>query len=447
MDKKKERATTGRAVAPKTGKVRFTAGRVAAFTCPDGKAVAYLWDSETPGLGLLARPNGKATFIFQGSDKGRAIRAVIGLPKDWPIPKAQARAREMQRDIDEGRDPRQVKAEKSAADTATRDANRAQGATVGEVWARYIEERRPYWRPLTYRDHAKIIAQGGQPRANRRGVKTVPGALAALAGMRLAALDSDVIQAWAAKEAKTRPSQTRLALRMLKAFLRWASLERDLKGKVDPTAADGKKLREVAGKPGVRKDYLQREQLATWFEHVRQIPNPVISAYLQCLLLTGARREEMARLKWEDVNFRWRGMDIADKVEDSRAIPVTDYVAHLLQNLPRRNEWVFSSALSKPGHLVETGLAHRRACAAAGLVLTLHGLRRSFKSLSEWLEVPVGVVAQIMGHKPSATAEKHYTVRPLDLLRVHHQRIETWILEQAGVTFDPDAIGLRVVAS
>ncbi len=41
-----------------------------------------------------------------------------------------------------------------------------------------------------------------------------------------------------------------------------------------------------------------------------------------------------------------------------------------------------------------------------------------------------------MGHKPSATAEKHYTVRPLDLLRVHHEKIEAWILEQAGVQFD-----------
>ena len=72
--------------------------------------------------------------------------------------------------------------------------------------------------------------------------------------------------------------------------------------------------------------------------------------------------------------------------------------------------------------------------AAAGVQgLTLHGLRRSFRSLSEWLDVPVGVVAQIMGHKPSATAEKHYTVRPLDLLRVHHERIETWILDQAAL--------------
>ena len=32
---------------------------------------------------------------------------------------------------------------------------------------------------------------------------------------------------------------------------------------------------------------------------------------------------------------------------------------------------------------------------------------RSPHVLTEWLEVPAGVVAQIMGHKPSATAEKH----------------------------------------
>ena len=46
------------------------------------------------------------------------------------------------------------------------------------------------------------------------------------------------------------------------------------------------------------------------------------------------------------------------------------------------------------------------------------------KKLTEWLETPAGVVAQIQGHKPSATAEKHYKVRPLELLRVHHEKIE-----------------------
>ena len=80
--------------------------------------------------------------------------------------------------------------------------------------------------------------------------------------------------------------------------------------------------------------------------------------------------------------------------------------------------------------------------------MTLHGLRRSFKSLSEWLEIPVGVIAQIMGHKPSATAEKHYTIRPLDLLRVHHEKFEGWILQQAGIEQPKSAAKteLKVVA-
>lgn len=42
-----------------------------------------------------------------------------------------------------------------------------------------------------------------------------------------------------------------------------------------------------------------------------------------------------------------------------------------------------------------------------------------------------------MGHKPSATAEKHYTVRPLDMLRMYHERIEAWILKEANVEFSP----------
>jgi integrase len=112
----------------------------------------------------------------------------------------------------------------------------------------------------------------------------------------------------------------------------------------------------------------------------------------------------------------------------------------MLMALPKRNEWVFSSTRAPDGLLSVPRNHHVRACAVAGIKgLTLHGLRRSFKSLTEWQEIPAGVVAQLMGHKPSATAEKHYTVRPLDLLRIHHEKIEAWILEQAGIKFDTNA--------
>lgn len=46
------------------------------------------------------------------------------------------------------------------------------------------------------------------------------------------------------------------------------------------------------------------------------------------------------------------------------------------------------------------------------------------------------MVAQIQDHKTSATAETYYKVRPLELLRVNHKKIEAWILEQAEIVFD-----------
>ena len=39
----------------------------------------------------------------------------------------------------------------------------------------------------------------------------------------------------------------------------------------------------------------------------------------------------------------------------------------------------------------------------------------------------------------SVTAEKHYTIRPLELLELHHEKIEAWTLEQADIKFDPSA--------
>ncbi len=461
-------------------KIAFTAGRVSGFKCPDDKAQAFLWDVTAPGLGLRVTPAGKPSYVFQAVYQGRDIRVTIGGPTAWSIPDAQAKARELQRQIDEGRDPREVKAEKTATDVAKRAATKQETATVGEAWAVYLAERKPHWGALHYADHVQLAHAGGAERGRMKGVKTIPGPLAHFMSMRLADVDAAAVHEWATAEAKARPTRTRLALRILKAFLRWCAAEKEFKALVDATAASGKKTREVAGKSKPKSDYIQKEQLPTWFDHVRQIQNPVIAVFLQCLLLTGARREELAELKWDDVNFQWRGLTMKDKIEGTRSVPLTPYVAHLLANLPKRNEWVFSSThaldlngknaerraryhaklgqdapegavatRSASGRLMEPSIAHRKACSAAGLDgLTLHGLRRSFASLCEWLDIPGGISAQIQGHAPQGVREQNYIRRPLDLLRVHHEKIEAWILEQAGVQFDAAAVpgALRVVA-
>ena len=428
-------------------RVRLTAGRVDAFTCPTGKPQAFLWDTDTPTLALRATPTGRKTYIFESRLNGATIRINIGTLADWPIEKARTKAQGLKMLVDGGTDPREVERDRQTAAVEKKAAAAAHAVTVGEAWERYLAERRPFWGELSYRDHVKMAQAGGVQRERLPGVKTMPGPLAELLPLRLADLTAPTIEAWAAKEAKDRPARVRLALRLLKAFLRWAASEPDLKGKADPTVASAKKAREVAGKAKPKDDHIQREQLPVWFDYVRQIQNPVIAAYLQCLLLTGARREALAELKWEDVNFQWRGIELKDKIEGRRAMPLTPFVAHLLAALPRRNEWVFSSPKSASGRLTEPSIAHRRACTAAGLKLTLHGLRRSFASLCEWLDIPGGISAQIQGHAPQGVREQNYIRRPLDLLRVHHEKIEAWILEQAGIVFDAKAApgALRVV--
>ena len=440
-------------------KIAFTAGRVAGFKCPSTKTQAFLWDTTAPGMGLRATPAGQPAYIFQSRYQDKSIRLTIGSPAAWSIPQAQEKARELQRLIDGGNDPRDLKRDalaaveaRQAAAAAQVETDRMAAVTVGEVWATYLEDRRPQWGERHYQDHIDKAAPGGVP-STRRGYEkhlTKPGPLAALMALPLRDLGAPTIEAWAAREAKTRPTSARLAWRLLKVFLRWCDEQPPYAALLPAkNPAKTQKSREALGKAGVKKDVLQRAQLAAWFGAVQQLPNPVIAAALQVMLLTGARPGEVLALRWEDVNTQWQGISIRDKVEGTREIPATPYVLHLLATLPRRNDWVFSSTTSANGRLTEPNNAHTRACQMAGLNnLTPHGLRRSFKSLTEWLEIPAGVVAQLMGHKPSATAEKHYTVRPLDLLRLHHEKIEAWILEQSGIVFDAKAApgALRVVA-
>jgi len=437
----------------------LTAGAIERLTCPADKQQVFMRDSKAPGLRVRVTTAGAKSFVFEAKLNRQTIRRTIGDVRAWSIEAARTEANRMRVTLDAGTDPRDVErdrqaaaTEKKAATAAKVEAAKVAALTVGEVWSAYIAERRPFWGDLHYRDHIDKAKAGGLPSGRRGGGKqlTKPGPLASLMPLALRDLDQATIEAWAASEGKTRASSARLAWRLLTVFLTWCG-EQSAYAALLPAKnpAKTKKAREALGKAGTKSDVLQREQLAAWIAAVQQIQNPIIAACLQMMLLTGARPGEVLALRWEDVNFQWKGICIKDKVEGTREIPATPYMLHLLAALPRRNEWIFSSPTSASGCLTEPNNPHTRACKAAGLEgLTLHGLRRSFSSLTEWLETPAGVVAQIQGHKPSATAEKHYKVRPLELLRVHHEKIEAWILEQAGVSFvaDVEPGKLRVVA-
>jgi len=434
-------------------KLKFTGARVREFTCPAGGATqAFLWDVDAPGLGLRATAGGKS-YVFQARLDGRALRTTIGNALAWGIDEARAEARRLQRMIDIGQDPREAKREQAEAVQAKRAKTERQDVTAGEAWRAYIEARRHKWSARHLQAHEYASAPGGELRTRGRRPgepeRTRPGVLVPLLGLKLRELDDATLRAWLEPLAQRTPAQAMQAWRLLRACLAWCV---DNPAYVDAVRPCNPRIaRDVLAAPKPKDDCLQREQLAPWFEAVRRIHNPVISAYLQILLLTGARREELAGLRWENVCFQWLTMTIKDKVSGERTIPLTPYVGALLAALPRRNDaaqWVFTSSTSASGRLVEPRFQHAKALDAAGLPhLSLHGLRRSFGTLAEWVEVPVGIVAQIMGHAPSALAEKHYRRRPIEMLRLWHSKIERWILSEADIE-QPDErpAPLRLVA-
>jgi integrase len=446
----------------KKSRVKFTAGRISAFACESGKTQAFLWDTEAPGLGLRVTRTGAKAFILQAKLNGSTIRITIGDPRTWEIPAAQAEARRLKVQVDSGQDPREVKAQELAAQQAARDAietasndEKAEqvrnAVTLGDIWPLYIADRlrtrKVGWSEHHLAAHRKIIQAGGE--ARKRSPKlTSPGPLASLAPVRLIDLSNARIEAWARIETEARPSSARLAMRLLKACLNWCGEHAEYSVILPRNPAKSSKAREILGRPTEKHDVLEREQLANWFEEVRKIGNPVISAYLQTLLITGARREEIAELRWTDVDFRWKSLKLKDKVKPFRKVPLTPYLASLLTTLPRRNEWVFSSPTAEEGHIAEPRIAHNEAVADAGLPhLTLHGLRRSFATLSEWIEMPSGIAAQIQGHAPQGVREANYIWRPLDLLRLWHNKIEAWILQEAGIEFVPAPGRMKLVTT
>lgn len=469
-------------------KVNLTVGRIESFK-GDGDTQSFLWDTQVNGLAVRAAPSGRKSFILQSRFNGKVVRLTIGDVTAWGIeesrdkngdiivPGARQEARRLQALIDQGIDPRQQKAERLAEAEAQREAEQHKDAPALDAWKVYLEARKGRWSANHLADHLNVSKEGGEKRTRGRRPGepelTQPGILRPLLLLPLSILDADTVRDWLEKEAIRRPTHARLAFGLLRAFLNWCSDKKEYRDAVHPDACAPRVAKEQLPKKAAKADCLQREQLPAWFQQVSTIRNPVIATYLQMALLTGARREEIAGLKWSDVDFKWNTIRMHDKVDGERTVPLTPYVSFLLGKLKRINDtpppkhrilngkriendladwkpsqWVFASKTAESGRLQEPRIQHTKACAMAGISgLTIHGLRRSFGTLSEWVECPAGIVAQIQGHKPSATAEKHYRVRPIDLLRMWHTKIEVWMLEQAGIKFTPTVASKQKAAS
>jgi integrase len=417
----------------------FTNTRVRSLPyVPNSSKQTLYQDDETPGLGLRVTAAGARSYIFDTTLHGETVRETIGDIKTWTLKKARAEATERKTLTDKGIHPRIVRKQKQAVAEADRVLQATESVLVGEVWTAYLKHHATTWGARHLRDHQNLSQPGGVAKKRGKGL-TKPGVLYPLMCDRMVDMTAAILTKRVKAESASRANNARQGFELFKAFWVWAGSQETYKSVVDlKIIADKDLLKGIPERQTHKSDVLQSTQLQAWFSAVRAIPNSVISAYLQSLLLTGARRREMAELRWEHIDFRWHTLWVKDKVKtkEGRIIPLAPYVSSLLSQLPRINEWVFSSPEADSGHISEPRIAHDKALATAQLPhVTLQAMRRSFISLAQWVVMPMGIIDQIVGHKPKTTKAIHYEDKPIDLLRVWHVRYEAWMLEQAGVRF------------
>lgn len=439
-------------------RIKLTAGRVNDFICTAGTQ-SFLWDTESPGLAVRATIGGSKSYIHQGKLNTKDVRVTIGNVKAWDISAARQESRKIQTMFDGNIDPREVESDRKMQHEARRVRDKSMSDDLLVPWEEYIQENtakiRDPWGVRHITDHQNMSSSGGEKRKRGAGL-TQEGLLRPLLRLNFKQLNQSVITSWLQDNSKARPTQTALAYRLFRAFYNWLSEHEVYKDLVVEDLLATKKVRSNVPKVLPRKVAIQREQLAGWFKAVKSLPSTVHQAYLQILLLTGARREELAELQWAKVDFKNRAIEIKDKVDDSRlrTIPLTPYVAMLLNDLRvelkiqlaarnhRNNvkeplsDYVFPSR-GVSGYIVSpTHRIYTEALKREGLEhIAAHDLRRSFATMGEEADVADGVIKQIMGHKPKSgdTTEAHYKVRTIGRLRDKHIEIERWILEQACI--------------
>ncbi|MGU3289032.1 tyrosine-type recombinase/integrase [Acinetobacter radioresistens] len=413
--------------------MNFTKPVIEKLECTSSTKPSFYWDDSTSGFGVKVTPKNKKTYIFQGRIGTNTRRITIGQVKDLRLSDAREKAKELAVMCTQGIDPKVEKTKRIKSNQEYLKTEKRKEILFKEAWDIYLEENKERWRERTYLDHL-LLSKGGFDDIKKFNYKPQP--IFELLETKLSDLDNNFFSEWLQSN-NYRETTASKAFRLVRAFLNWCEEDDRFQGIAPPNAIKSKKVRSKVKPIQARKDCLLKEQLEIWFSTVLNSQNKTLATFYICCLLTGARKEEFLSLKWIDLDFRWKTIQLKDKVEDrGRTIPMTQYVEKLLLDLKKTNDsdYIFSSSTSVTGYIVNPYKEFKKICREIDIDLTIHGLRRSFKSLAEWVDIPVGVTAQISGHKPSALAEKHYTVRPMDMLRNHLQKFEDWVLEQAKVT-------------
>jgi len=209
------------------------------------------------------------------------------------------------------------------------------------------------------------------------------------------------------------PTSVRNALALLRQIVNHGTerrLTKGFPGRVPvPRAASGSKVED-----------LSPSQLSALLTAIDAEEDQGAADVVRLALYTGARREEILRLKWDDVDLA-RGLWMLRnrKVGQDTGFPLSGPAREVLAKRDgareKGTEYVFPGPGAK-GFLRDPRAAFERIRTAAGLSKTfrlLHGCRHHFASMLVAEGVDMLTVARLLGHRDAQMVMRRYAhVRP-----------------------------------
>ena len=265
-------------------------------------------------------------------------------------------------------------------------------------------------------------------------------------------INKDMIAKRHAKIGKRSQAQANMAMRVLRAIFNFAIGQyEDSKGNPIIQHNPVTRLSQTRAWYRVerRQTVIKLHELSAFIEGVNKLRNTAITSkaevvrdYLLLLLFTGLRRQEAAKLRWEDVDFKAKTFTVTDtKNHEPLTLPLSDYLYDLLQARyeKRGNDYVFSGSgengyIVEPKRQINKVVKHiRETTENPGFKFSIHDLRRTFITIAESLDISSYAVKRLINHKMSGDVTAGYIIADVERLRKPMQRITDYILKVAGV--------------
>ena len=376
---------------------------------PEGKVKVRVFDTRTKGfIAEIRRGGALVCLYFRYTDpRGRQREIKLGRLGDVSLDQARKRAELLKAETSLGADP--------VAEAAKRKAVPTLEAFVGD---RYLPHSRDH-----HRNHGTVAAYCRRIVAalGRRPLDEITPA--AVAAFRQRLLDERLPNG--------KPHSNAGVNRHLGCLRNMLALARRWQ------LCDGP---NPAASPGMlpernRDCILTAAETRALVAALDREPNRSMAAALMVLTVTGARKNEVLKARWD-----W--VDLADgtllvprsKNGKPRRIVLPPFAVEVLLEQQRHRHpgdggFVFPGAVAGQP-LGDCRGAFRRAKAAADLpaALTIHGLRHSWASCLANAGVPLAEIGTLLGHRSQAVTARYAHYAPARLASTAALPVEAWDL-------------------